>query len=361
MLIDTPARLWADTRVAVVILLVGDSPVRYNPALDGLRAVAVILVVLLHAYTREFPGGFVGVDIFFVLSGYLITSILVEEIDRTETINFGNFYIRRALRLTPALLLVCMFQFSRAPFNAHPSMIRDSAYMALLYLNDWYVVFHWPSPDILGPTWSLAIEEQFYLLWPIALVFIARRKPAIWLTVALIAMLAARGALWNQGAGLLEYTFLRPCGLLVGCLLALCRFSLPRLWSEKGTLAGLAAIGAVALFTNETSPLLRVFVPIAGSILAAAIILCAKPNGLLAFTPLRYLGRVSYGLYLYHMPILVLAKSPRLPHVPTAVLLMIAFGVAVASYEFIEKPILGLKGRFQREIVAVPAESLKAA
>jgi peptidoglycan/LPS O-acetylase OafA/YrhL len=326
-----------------------------------LRAIAIILVLLVHTHVAVFPGGAIGVDIFFVLSGYLITTILVGEIERTGTINLKNFFARRALRLMPALLLLCLVQFARAPFSMHPSQVREATLVGILYLQNWNVIFQWaPNPDLMGPTWSLAIEEQFYWIWPIALLLVFKRQPRAWLIAALVVMLVARAASWRQEPVILQQTFLRPCGLLIGCLLALTpqlRAIKPKFWALP---ALIAATIALALFTNETALPSLMLAPLAASMIAAGMILYAKPDCFLAAAPLRYVGKISYGLYLYHMPVLILAKSPKLPHVPEVALIAVSFAAAALSYEFVEKPILGLKARFTsggRSIVSGPQGS----
>jgi peptidoglycan/LPS O-acetylase OafA/YrhL len=333
---------------------------RYNPALDGLRAVAVLIVLAHHSWLL--PGGWIGVDVFFVLSGYLITSILAHELHQTGSVSFGRFYLRRALRLTPPLAVICLVQFARAPFTAHAGEIREATIVGGLYLENWTNVFHFGDPGVMGHTWSLAVEEQFYWLWPVALVLIVRRRPILWLSGALAVMLIARAVGWVEGAGdgVLQYTFLRPCGLFIGCLLALApkvegpRFAVPVM---------LAAILLLAVVGREQQGAVLLFGPLAASVMAAGTIACLHGGGLsvaaLSWGPLRYVGRISYGLYLYSMPIFILAKSEKLPHVPTIVLIPVVFVVAGLSYEFVEKPCLRLKSRVgQRAVLplAIAAE-----
>lgn len=321
---------------------------RYNPALDGLRAVAVLIVLAHHSFFSLLPGGWIGVDVFFVLSGYLITSILAHEIHKSGSVSLRSFYLRRALRLTPPLALICLVQFARAPFAAHAGEIREATIIGGLYLENWSSVFHFGDPGVMGHTWSLAVEEQFYWLWPVALVLIVRRRPILWLSGALAVMLIARAVVWMEGAGdgVLQDTFLRPCGLFIGCLLALApkvegpRFAVPVM---------LAAILLLAVVGREQQGVVLLFGPLAASVMAAGTIACLHGGGLsvaaLSCKPLRYVGRISYGLYLYSMPIFILAKSEKLPHVPTMFLIPVVFVVAGLSYEFVEKPCLRLKSR----------------
>lgn len=123
---------------------------RYNPALDGLRAFAIILVILTHSYRQAFPGGWIGVDVFFVLSGYLITSILTKEIRETGRISWGNFYARRVLQLTPALAVLAIFQFTRAAFSSNGSEIREATLIGVAYIENWNNVTQFGPFDVMG-------------------------------------------------------------------------------------------------------------------------------------------------------------------------------------------------------------------
>jgi peptidoglycan/LPS O-acetylase OafA/YrhL len=148
--------------------------VKYNPALDGLRGVAIIFVLADHS--GLLTGGLIGVDVFFVLSGYLITSILLNELRQTGEISLSNFYWRRSLRLFPALGVLVAFELLRSFVSPHGSDIREGALVAIAYLQNWNNVFHFAPGGLMGHTWSLATEEQFYLLWPLASPLIFKRK-----------------------------------------------------------------------------------------------------------------------------------------------------------------------------------------
>ncbi|MFW9929612.1 MAG: acyltransferase family protein, partial [Candidatus Thorarchaeota archaeon] len=150
----------------------------YVPQLDGMRGIAVLAVIAFHAGISFMPGGFIGVDIFFVLSGFLITSLLIREYDKYKDINFKHFYIRRALRLLPALILllilfsvlsVFFLQWTQAKSNLEDALI------VLFYVANWARAFHIHGAGWLGHAWSLSIEEQFYILWPITLIFLLKR------------------------------------------------------------------------------------------------------------------------------------------------------------------------------------------
>ena len=208
----------------VALLHVRANDLKYEPAFDGLRALAIIFVFLVHAWESAFPGGWAGVDIFFVLSGYLITTLLTNELSETGTIDYRNFYIRRVLRLWPAFavfLLVVVLEMSvRAPNIWSFGAVGLSA----VYLMNWNRAFVWWSQHNLGHTWSLAMEEQFYLLWPALLVFIFSRRAICCVLAMIIAMVTWRCFLALDGADP-ERTYngfdTHGDALLIGCLLAL--------------------------------------------------------------------------------------------------------------------------------------------
>jgi peptidoglycan/LPS O-acetylase OafA/YrhL len=333
--------------------------VRYNPALDGVRALAIALVILSHA--RLLGGGWIGVDVFFVLSGYLITSILLGELRRTGNIRLGNFYIRRALRLTPPMALFALFQFARAPFGHHPHEIVMSTLVAISYLENWNSVFRFVGSDAIGHTWSLATEEQFYWLWPLLLPLLFRSRPLCWLAGAAAVMVLARSIMWaNDVSYDVMQGFLgdRPVGLLVGCGLAF----LPK-W-KVGARAGLAAITAIGVlaFGAESCGPLFVLAPLAASLASAVLIVCLQFPGVLAtalaWRPARYVGRISYGLYLYHLPVLIVtgATKPGAGFVHIGLAVALSFVLAALSHKFVEKPFLRLKDRFASPAaIVVPA------
>ena len=333
---------------------------RYNPALDGLRAVAIVLVILFHSDQAIFPGGWIGVDIFFVLSGYLITSILASELKETGTVSLTNFYVRRALRLTPALLLLALFQFARSGFSPNGSEIRTATLISMAYLENWNMVFDFRPSPTMGHTWSLATEEQFYLLWPFALLLVIKRRPLVWIALAIVAMMADRFAFRGHLRHLIFALDARPIGLLVGCALAL----LPvRLWSRVPAalpFVAMAALLAIAIGLAGADRFLLAGPPV-GSLATAAIIVSAQPGStitaLLSLRPAVYIGKISYGLYLYSSPIFILGEQWAVDapyHLYEIGLIALIFATAALSYEFVEKPILRLKGRFRGGARAMP-------
>ncbi|AYJ84953.1 acyltransferase (plasmid) [Sphingomonas paeninsulae] len=171
----------------------------YNPALDGIRALAASAVLLVHLNPAFLPGGWIGVDVFFVLSGFLITRILQLEIGTTGSIDLKRFYIRRAIRLVPALLAMVMVVVIVAKLME--KQIITEAILSLTYTMNWAQAFDIGLPvKYLDHTWSLAVEEQFYLVWPIALLALRSKRPWAYVAALLVASLFWRGALIHNGA-----------------------------------------------------------------------------------------------------------------------------------------------------------------
>jgi peptidoglycan/LPS O-acetylase OafA/YrhL len=346
----------------------------YRPGLDGLRALAVIGVFLYHAWPHGdgggwLPGGFLGVDLFFVLSGYLITSILLIEWEHHTRIDLLRFWARRARRLFPALVVVVFAALLLSAIFARDDLgrTRNDTISSLFYFNNWHQTVannsyfvRMGNPSLLQHIWSLAVEEQFYVIWPLLLVpgliFLGRKR----LPYAVIGGIAGSAALmwllYNPNADPSRVYFgtdTRAFLLLMGILLALVW---PHIEKIRRGLPLLELLGVAALATT-----IYLFVTMhdydpaffRGGDLAAAfcfavlIAAVAHPRTLLgkAFgvTPLRWIGERSYGMYLWHWPIIVLTR----PGVelswsgPGAVLGQAAIVVAAAalSYRFVEQPI----------------------
>jgi peptidoglycan/LPS O-acetylase OafA/YrhL len=330
---------------------------RYNPALDGLRAVAVILVLCNHTMQKILPlAGWIGVDIFFVLSGYLITSILLRELRETGRISFSNFYGRRALRLVPALAIVAISQIVLSVFSHRGAEIREATLVGVTYLENWNMIYGWWPVGYMGATWSLSVEEQFYLLWPLTLVFLANKLPLVWIAYAVLAMTIAELIFWRGGGAGTEHTLqfslgIRPVGLLIGSALTFLptiRWRIPSLMAPSMLLI----IGAVVM-TADRSDLVFLAAPMVVSLATAVLIICTNQIGsgsiaVLSTAPLRYVGKISYGIYLYHVPIFFLGEEHKI-HLPGYLfgtcLIVLVFVTAALSYEFVEKPILRLKDR----------------
>src|SRR4030042_5470516 len=205
----------------------------YRPELDGLRGISILLVYIHHLYSPLMPGGFFGVDVFFVLSGFLITSLLVQEWGRKGSISLKDFYIRRALRLMPALLLLILITggFALILLDKKGAIeTYQGIWLTLAYASNWFIAFgYFTANNPLGITWSLAIEEQFYLTWPISLslalrIKLGRRWIICVLAFAVMIIPLHRRLLIEQGANIFRLYYssdTRADALLVGCLAGL--------------------------------------------------------------------------------------------------------------------------------------------
>lgn len=335
------------------------------PALDGLRGLAVIAVVLLHAGFGWANGGFLGVDVFFVLSGFLITTLLLREWQATGTISLRAFYWRRIARLFPALavLLLAVTVWSLAGSSSEWQSLRGVG-ASLVSVANWAIVLA-PDHQIgkLQHTWSLAIEEQFYLLWPFVLVLLLRRGWGWQRLAALTVGGAIASAVWR--AILWRLTLdpwrvyggsdTRADGLLIGCALALLVLNLPSLSSRRVGYAllpvlGLAALGGVGVWWSAATPWEFWWYSRGGyaavAVLSAAIVLLAATgsvpylSALLSLRPLVWVGQRSYGIYLWHYPILTAFGSPKgLENGERVALIALSIGVAAASWALVEQPI----------------------
>ncbi len=372
------------------------------PALDGMRAVAVIAVAMYHI--GVLPGGYLGVDVFFVLSGFLITSLLLREWDRRGRISFRDFYARRALRLFPALgcVLVVAAGFAWLLYLAGGVGDRQNA-RATLGAMPWVIGFaaNWvraldPSGPIgslgaLGHTWSLAVEEQFYLAWPALLTVTVRRclsRKAVAVTLAILAVadMVYRGVLAQAGAGYdrIYYGADTHCdGLLIGCALAFWMASRqhqvasrPARWLLRcAAWAGAAVLGVVFAIGQQADAALA----ISAAVLATAAIVLAVvrrevPGGigrLLCSRPAARIGQLSYGLYLWQYVTLAAAEALVVPatgyhpgggagRLLLAAALTASLGASYAaaafSYRYIEAPALALRQRLRTERLRAPAD-----
>jgi peptidoglycan/LPS O-acetylase OafA/YrhL len=321
-----------------------------NASLDGVRAVAIALVISFHAF-GEPKQGQLGVDLFFVLSGFLITSLLLEEWQRRGKVSFRAFYARRAVRLLPALLL--MLVVVTPLLIAHSGVAKGLLWAAAgIGFSANLVMAHGSSyTPSLTPLWSLAQEEQFYLVWPPILVLLAARRGILASgLVAGIAFTTWRAIhLLHTGASsdrILYAPDTRSTGILVGCLAAIVlaspyRSSLARVANALAWPAFVALIGIPVLVDGREvfSGWLVAFALAAAIVLVAALDAGSLLARLLALAPLPYLGRISYSLYLWHLPILLLLGRGRGPAVE---LVGVAASVAVASisYRYVERPFL---------------------
>jgi peptidoglycan/LPS O-acetylase OafA/YrhL len=346
----------------------------YRPWLDGLRGVAILLVLAYHF--GLLPGGFFGVDLFFVLSGFLITTLLVEEWECRGTISLKRFYLRRSLRLLPAfcLLLLAGYAFTLLFRPADVAAYGREMCIAGCYLANWPHL-HGAALPTMGHTWSLSTEEQFYLLWPLLLLSMLRLRVSrrtILLTVAggILASAAVRALLFSahppRGPELGQFTmelyvaiYARADSLLSGCFVGLLAAwnMLPRspLWQRASGGATLAAVSALAYTVGHAAAdqFQNFYGRFTFVALMTALILSyqvSAPSGfvvrLLGCAPLVFVGRISYGLYLYHHPVMYWLRDFELVQREHSLLsLGLTLVVALASYYAIERPCLKLKSR----------------
>jgi peptidoglycan/LPS O-acetylase OafA/YrhL len=371
----------------------------YRPGLDGLRAMAVAAVFLYHSRIDWLPGGFLGVDLFFVLSGYLITSLLLVEWEAGTRINLRRFWLRRARRLLPALVVVVLAALVLASIFARADLdrTRSDAVSSLLYYTNWHLILanhsyfvRMGNPSLLQHLWSLAIEEQFYVIWPLVLVpglvLIGRRR----LPYAVAAGIAGSTALmWilytpNDPSRVYYGTDTRAFLLLMGILLALVWPHIERLRRALPLLEllGVAAlVGSVLLFRQmeDFNPTLYRGGDLAAAFCFAVLIAAvAHPEtGLgraLGVAPLRWIGERSYGMYLWHWPVVELMRpGVDIPWTGPGVVVAqaaIVVSAAALSYRFVEQPIrtrtlqrrlAQYSRRFRLEVVGAGAMSLVAA
>lgn len=370
--------------------------------LDGLRALAVMAVIIYHADIEHFlPGGFLGVDVFFVLSGFLITRLLFKELEASGTISLAHFYIRRTRRLLPALLCVLSASALYTVWFARDaiSALQSDLLPALLYFsNFWQLVDAQPyferfgRPHALQHLWSLAIEEQFYLLWPPLLMLLYRCRRAVPLPLV-VGGLAACSAAWMA---LLAYVYNVPfehpperlyfgtdthaMGLLLGAMLASFADSKGQAGRGGGWLSQLLGSTALAyllscfFFLDESSGFLYRGGFASVSLATLLLIQSASHHGSLTNVIFRnsmldWLGKRSYSLYLWHWPIFVYFRpGEELPDnllVATLIRLGVTLLLAQLTYHLIEQPIRihGLRafGRFARPVFGMASIALMAA
>ena len=357
----------------------GPSHMGYIPSLDGLRALAVLAVILYHAHFSWIRGGFIGVEVFFVVSGFLITSLLLEESEDTGGISLRQFWIRRARRLLPALftMLVVVSAWALLFSKYKVGQLRHDFLAAVFYISNWWQIFSSdvpyfaPSdPPLLRHLWSLAVEEQWYLLWPIAFIALFkwgknRAKVAQALLVIAVFIMLFTAVAYSSGNGdrinfLYLSTFTRSTGLLLGAAGAC-------LW-RPWRMAGLAQRGRAsaadlpertlslaALVSGSLLVLMALGLTVSGaplyrgglilvSLSSLVLVACAvHPNAVgvqkfLGYAPLVEIGKRSYGLYLWHWPIFLFTNA-RESAGKFFVAIAITAVVTELSYRCIEVPI----------------------
>ncbi len=360
----------------------------YLPALDGVRACAVVAVMMFHGGIPHMDGGFMGVDAFFVLSGFLITSLLIGEWRQTLTIKLGAFWARRARRLLPALLLMLLFVAFFAsvvvPKGTYGALRLD-ALATLLYVSNWHFILvnsnyfnETAASSPLLHTWSLAVEEQFYVVWPLVVLAVMHFTRSLRVLFALCCAAAIASATWmyvvyngglNTNRAYLGTDTRAQC-LFIGCALAVGlvlvshrsheegRLAKGELWRPKssvgtGLCAGIGIAGAAAavlLWTLTTSVsslpysggFFLIGLAVAGVILSAVAAPRSLVPRLLSLSPVRYVGRISYGLYIWHWPIFIWldhARTGLYGYQLFAARVLVTFAVSVVSFHLVERPI----------------------
>lgn len=356
--------------------LLAHRPMGHLPVLDGLRGVAIATVFLVHVYSPLFPGGGSGVTLFFVLSGFLITKLALEEADRTGGLSLAQFYIRRLFRIFPplfvmlAFLVVASFTFMS---DVGDPLRREIVLAAGSMGNLWPVLYGFEPRGALGHTWSLGIEEQFYLVWPVVLclvpmAFRATRRFAMWFAgVALGSVVFARVVV----AGVLDYPhwlaipFLDFEGLALGCLLAMMlhtddagRWRVPPwLFAVACAVVTFDLFAADWYLAHDTYDLRDVVLSASFAIVLAELV--TNSTNILAASlqtsPMRWLGRLSYSLYLWHATLFTILSEERYPDAPRALLVsskvVLSFAAAWLSYRFVEQPAIDFGRRVRARLM----------
>ena len=339
------------------------------PGLDGLRALAVIGVLAFH--DNRLNGGFLGVDLFFALSGFLITTLLIDELQRTNTVDLIGFWGRRLRRLLPAVmvLLVVVVVFFRLFADTGQWIIaRNDVVWSQFYMANWHQIYsgsgYWDAfaaPSAFEHLWSLAIEEQFYLVWPVLVIVAWRIGRARGLTaltsIGIVASFIAMLAIYNGGDPTRVYmgTDTRSFSLLCGAFVALpvirqfitTGIQKFRTIASALTIVLLLVLGLMWFTVDGQSEWLfrgGLFAHSIASALLAILVASSSSKFSLVFSwqPLAYIGRLSYALYLWHWPVFIFCTSERLDVsglALTAIRLAITFALSIASYFLIEQPI----------------------
>ncbi|NVN53735.1 acyltransferase [Mycolicibacterium hippocampi] len=349
---------------------VGPTRAQFRPDIEGMRAIAVFLVILFHAYHLPFTAGFVGVDVFFVISGFLITSLLLREQTRVGRISLSGFYARRTRRILPAstlVVLVTLFAtYHWLGFIAGNSVANDAKWTAIFGAN---LHFGWVRTDYFGAQsppsplqhmWSLGVEEQFYAVWPgllLIVALLARGARYRRVLAAAVSVIIAASLIWSVAQTSVNQTWAyfspltRAWELALGALVAVLAPSIARLrpaWAAQAlAVLGLAGIFISAIvFTSETRyPGYAAILPVVGSaVLIAAG--CANQETfvgrILSARPMQWVGARSYSLYLWHWPLLIIPAQYAgrdLSVLENTGLVLVTVVASAATYRLVENPV----------------------
>ncbi len=342
-------------------------PLGYRPALDGLRGTMTLGVMAAHVKESWCPGSFVYMDTFFIMSAYLITALLLKGWRRDGQFHYARFYYRRALRLFPAnYAMLLLFALAAWLLLDDVGGHLKQIVVAGLYVSNWTRAFEVPMPQFLGHTWSLSIEEQYYLLWPLLLSALLKLCGLRMRTVALVLAVAVGFALWRSWltfegvsiARLYNGTDTRADALLLGCALGIA-LALPQVrddprlqrWAARLAMPIVIAL-VIAGYTLQWEMRAMYaggsfFFSVLSTLLVAALALpqITMAHRIFALPPLVFLGRICYGLYLWHFPIYnVLRFAFGMETLGVALIgVPLTFAFAIASYLWIERPFLALK------------------
>jgi peptidoglycan/LPS O-acetylase OafA/YrhL len=351
----------------------------YIPALDGIRGLAILAVIMYHNFGLgdQYYIGWLGVDLFFVLSGYLITNSLINTLGSKDYLR--NFFIKRVLRIFPIYYLVLfvfliffpLLNFLNTEFNYY---IQHQAWF-WLYFQNWLLIFNFPKGNgYFNHFWSLAVEEQFYLIWPFIILWLKKeRRLLIFLIFVLTGLIAVRSCLWLLQIDHFNYTlfyrFTRIDGICIGCIIAIVKKMRPGFLERNvaGVVTSLAILNFIFFFLNRHNqfefPYLAfvgytTFASMLGLLVNQATITEGKQLiKVLTIFPLRYIGKVSYGFYIFHLPVYLLLlpklKSIIVPFsnrnfnefAVSLICTLIAFCISVASYHIFETKFLRFKKR----------------
>ena len=360
----------------------------FYPALDGLRALAVIAVIAYHSRLPGVRGGFLGVDLFFTISGFLITLLLLIEFGQRGTVSLKQFYIRRVRRLLPGLVLMLIVflpvtaYFGRPPFQ---KAVID-VLVGLFNVANISRALGFGVPRALGHLWSLSLEVQFYILWaPFCLWVLNRWRTSRALAVACVftGVFAYMMRLSVLGLGLggqyiYNGTFMRLDAFAVGALLACLymtrdwkvRLSLPRRWMLPASVTGFVALAGFVWLAHSTGfstwtrnpevPFLATL-PAVFLVFAATGLSGQGIQQIFAFAPIQYVGKISYGLYLWHYPIIRLLRIPSVTVFEKfLIVFVLTFICAALSYHLVELPFLKARKRKTIQPASSPDDSREA-
>jgi len=351
--------------MSAVTLNAGTASKSFRPDIEGLRALAVFGVVAFHFGATGLPGGFIGVDIFFVISGYLITRHLQQEIDRSGAVDLWAFYARRARRLLPASLFVIVTTLVAGYFILSPAEqelyskggLFASTYIINLWLIRWS--FDYFAQDASNNPfihfWSLSVEEQFYLVWPALLLLFTWMRPSrhgVFVAMAAVAAISFALCAWLTDVSQPWAFYFSPLRAWEFAFGGLASMALLNNWAWRSRYApaigwlGLALIAAAYLTVSDEYPFPG-FIALGPAAGAVMVLLSGvrqsriAPGAVLALPPVQWIGKLSYSLYLWHWPVIVYATmlAPDLTGTHRLLLLVLTFALSLVSYHLVENPV----------------------